>query len=86
MCIKGIATFFKSIDIVVKIVVKMLYLTGPDGLVNQGFVNFQKIVWMTMVHIIHVHAVFFGNLHTLGLQGMQNITGFVTNSNLNNSK
>ena len=25
---------------------KMLYLIGPDGLVNQGLVNFQKMVWM----------------------------------------
>ncbi len=29
------------------IVLKMLYLIGSDGLVNQGFVNFQKMVWMT---------------------------------------
>ncbi len=25
-------------------VIKMLYLIGPDGLVDRGFVNFQKIV------------------------------------------
>ncbi len=30
----------------------MLYLIGPDGLVNQGFVNFQKMVWMTTVHVL----------------------------------
>ena len=28
--------------------------------------------------------LFFGNLHTLSLQGMQNISGFVTKSILNN--
>ncbi len=39
--------------------VKMLYLIGPDGHVNQGFVNFQKVVWMTMVQVIHIHAVFW---------------------------
>ncbi len=30
----------------------MLYLIGPNGLVNRGFVNFQKIVWMTTVHVL----------------------------------
>ncbi len=30
--------------------VKMLYLIGPDGLVNLSVENFQKIVWMTIVH------------------------------------
>ena len=29
----------------------MVYLIGPDGLVNPGFVNFHKMVWMTMVHV-----------------------------------
>ena len=24
---------------------KMLYLIGPDGLVNWGFVNLKKMVW-----------------------------------------
>ena len=33
-----------------------------------GIVNFQKMVQMTAV-----------NVHTLGLQDMQNISGFVTN-------
>ena len=51
---------------------KMLYLIGPDGLVNRGFINFQKMVWMTMVHVLQ-------NLHTFGLQGMQNISDFPTN-------
>ncbi len=37
----------------------MLYLIGPDGLVNWLFVNFQKMVWITMVHIVHIHAVFW---------------------------
>ena len=61
---------------------KMVYLTGPDGLVNRRLANFHKTVRMTTVHvlIIHIHAVFFGNLHTLSLQGMQNILGFVTKS------
>ncbi len=31
---------------------KMLYLIGPDGLVNLRFVNFQNMVWMTMVHVL----------------------------------
>ena len=30
----------------------MLYLIGPDGLVNWSFENFQKMVWMTMVHVL----------------------------------
>ena len=30
---------------------KMLYLIGPNGLVNRGFINFQKMVWMTVVHV-----------------------------------
>ncbi len=33
-------------------IVKMLYLIGPDGLVNWGFVNFQIMVWMTTVHVL----------------------------------
>ena len=44
----------------------MLYLIGPDGLVNRRFVNFQNMVWMTMVHVLnlgmhvtHIHAVFW---------------------------
>ncbi len=48
----------------------MLYLIGHDGLVNRGFLNFQKMVWMATVHvltltlnlgmhIIHIHAVFW---------------------------
>ncbi len=44
---------------------KMLYLIGPDGLVNMSFENFQKMVWMTMVHVLNLgmhivltHAVF----------------------------
>ncbi len=32
---------------------KMLYLIGPDGLVNMSFENFQKMVWMTIVHLLH---------------------------------
>ncbi len=28
---------------------KMLYLIGPTGLVNLGYVNFWKLKWMTMV-------------------------------------
>ena len=32
--------------------VKMLYLIGPDELVNWRFVNFQKIVWMTTAHVL----------------------------------
>ncbi len=31
---------------------KMLYLIGPDGLVNLSFENFQKKVWMTMIHVL----------------------------------
>ena len=40
------------------IIFKMLYLIGPDGRVNRRFIDFQKMVWMTTVHIIHIHAVF----------------------------
>ncbi len=34
----------------------MLYLIGPDGLVNQGLINFQKVVLMTTVRIVLIHA------------------------------
>ncbi len=40
----------------------MLYLIGPDGRVNRRFIDFQKMVWMTTVHvqdIIYIHAVFW---------------------------
>ena len=48
----------------------MLYLIGPDGLVNWRFVNFLKMIWIisqnfhTLIlnlgmHIIHIHAVFW---------------------------
>ena len=30
---------------------KMLYLIGPDGLVNLTFANFQKMVWMTIINV-----------------------------------
>ena len=30
----------------------MLYLIGPDGLVNWGFINFLKMVWMITVHVL----------------------------------
>ena len=30
----------------------MLYLIGPDELVNLSFENFQKMVRMTMVHVL----------------------------------
>ena len=33
-----------------ELIVKMLYLIGPDGLVNRWFINFRKKVWMTTVH------------------------------------
>ena len=29
----------------------VLYLIGPDELVNMGYANFCKMVWMTMVHV-----------------------------------
>ncbi len=59
----------------------MLYLIGPDGLFNRGFVNFRKMVWITTVHVLRfrftsmvwmaiIHTV-YGNLHTLPQQGMQ---------------
>ena len=32
--------------------VKMLYLIGPDGLVNMSYVNFWKLLWMTYVHVL----------------------------------
>ncbi len=38
---------------------KMLYQIGPDGLVNRRFIDFQKMVWMATVCIIHINAVFF---------------------------
>ncbi len=35
----------------------MLYLIGPDALVNLSFENFQKMVWMTMVHVLRFRIV-----------------------------
>ena len=29
-----------------------MYLIGPDGLVNRGFLNFPKKVWMITVHVL----------------------------------
>ena len=70
---------------------KMLYLIGPDGLVNRRFVNFQKMVWTITVHVLRfrilnlgmhivlIHAVFWKFAHPR-FTGMQNISGFVTNS------
>ncbi len=37
----------------------MLYLIGPDGLINLSFENFQKMVWMT-IHVVPFHAACFG--------------------------
>ncbi len=39
----------------------MLYLIGPDGLVNLSFENFQKMVRMTIVHVLIIlsHDVFW---------------------------
>ncbi len=31
---------------------KMLYRIEPDGLVNLSFENFQKMVWLTMIHVL----------------------------------
>ena len=33
-------------------VFKILYLIGPDGRVNRRFIDFQKMVWMTTVHVL----------------------------------
>ncbi len=30
----------------------MVYLIGPDGLINGRFANFHKMVWMTTVHVL----------------------------------
>ena len=30
----------------------MLFLIGPDGHVNRGFIDFQNMVWMTTVHVL----------------------------------
>ncbi len=32
--------------------IKILYLIEPDGLVNQRYKNFLKMVWTTMVHLL----------------------------------
>ena len=66
----------------------MLYLIGPDGLVNLSFENFQKMVWMTIVHVLRYSShpwmdAFWGNLHTLNLQDMQIISDFITNRVIN---
>ncbi len=44
--------------------IKMLYLKGPDGLVNQGLINLQKMVWMTMVHVLRF-GIFNLGMHTI---------------------
>ncbi len=38
------------------ILLKMLYLIGPDGLINLGCANFQKSLWMTMVHFLRFNS------------------------------
>ncbi len=45
---------------VVNEMLMMVYLIGPDGLVNQRSANFHKMVWMTTVHV-----VISQNFHTL---------------------
>ncbi len=60
----------------IKCVLKMVYLIGPNRLVNRRFAHFHNMVWKKQF----TSMLFFGNLHTLSLQGMQNISGFVTKS------
>ena len=38
----------------------MVYLIGPDGLVNWRFANFHKMVWMTMEHEYIAKIIFLG--------------------------
>ena len=40
--------------LIAKKCIKMLYLIGPDGLINLSFKNFQKMVWITMVHVLNL--------------------------------
>ncbi len=47
------------------IFVKMLYLIGPDGLINQGYPYFQKLVWTTMIHALRILGCIL-SLPTLG--------------------
>ncbi len=59
----------------------MLYLIGPDGLVNLSFENFPKIVWMTMTKF---SSMLFCCLHTLELHDMHILSDFITNRVLRN--
>ena len=60
----------------------MLYLIGPDGLVNLSFENFQKMVWMTMIHIILIHTIFWKFAYPQ-LTRYADFAGFPTKSFLN---
>ncbi len=42
----------------------MVYLIGPDGLANRRFANFNKKLWMTMVHVLRFRII-SQNFHTL---------------------
>ncbi len=60
------------LKITLKIVcLKMLYLIGPNGLVNRGFINFQKIVWMTIMCPTYAISLIRGQFHTYGMQILQ---------------
>ena len=50
-----ILVIYGSLSIPLK-VLKTLYLIGSDGLVNQGYVNFNKMVSRTIVHRILMFA------------------------------
>ena len=34
-----------------------MYLVGPDGLVNQGYPYFKKLIWMTLVHVLRPRKI-----------------------------
>ena len=68
---------FWLLAIMILVLFKMLYLIGPDGRINRRFINFPKMVWMTMIRVlrfrikhqnlgmhIYIHAVFWKFAYT----------------------
>ncbi len=56
---------------------KMGFQRKSDGLVAQGYANFQKMVWIPIIKLPSIPI--FGNLNTLAQQGMQISSDFLRN-------
>ncbi len=76
----------RSIDItsphtIHSLALKMAFLYEAEGLVAQGYANFQKMVWMAIIHFrVKLPSIpIFGNLNTLAQQGMHISSDFLRN-------